>query len=121
MNNRQLSNFSRNLFYFVPENASDFDIIDSIETVACDHLQVAYKNLKEKRSQERSDLAEVQKLLNEGSYGFAYKHKKNTLVADATSLKRSIDQSYFLLKSIRKIYASIFKQDIEEIISKYGL
>ena len=121
MNNRQLSNFSKNLFNFVPENANDFDVIDSIETVARDHLQIAYRNLKEKRSLERSDLAEVQKLLNEGKFGFSYKHKKNTLVADATSLKRSIDQSYFLLKSIRKIYASIFKQDIEEIISKYGL
>ena len=53
MNNRQLSNFSRNLFNFVPENANDFDVIDSIETVARDHLEIAYKNLKEKRYLER--------------------------------------------------------------------
>ncbi len=118
MTNRQISNFSKNLFNFVPENANDFDVITSIETVARDHLQIAYRNLKEKRSLERSDLAEVKKLLNEG---ISCKHKRNNLDADAISLKRSIDQSHFILKSIRKTYASIFKQDIEEIISKYGL
>ena len=118
MNNRQLSNFSRNLFNFVPENANDFDVIDSIETVARDHLEIAYKNLKEKRFLERSDLSEVKKLLNEG---VSCKHKRNNLDADAISLKRSIDQSHFTLKSIRKTYASIFKRDIEEIISKYDL
>ena len=118
MNNRQLSNFSRNLFNFVPENANDFDVIKSIETVVSDHLELAYSNLKEKRFLERSDLAEVKKLLNEG---ISCKHKRNNLDADAISLKRSIDQSHFTLKSIRKTYASIFKQDIEEIISKYGL
>ena len=120
MNNRQLSNFSRNLFNFVPENANDFDVIDSIESVTRDHLELEYKNLKEKRYLERSDLAECKKLIKKG-FASKDKHKESTTQADIISLKNSIDQSHFTLKSIRKTYASIFKRDIEEIISKYDL
>ena len=116
----QLSNFSRNLFNFVPENANDFDVIDSIESVTRDHLELAYKNLKEKRFFERSDLAECKKLIKKG-FASKDKHKESTTQADIISLKNSIDQSHFTLKSIRKTYASIFKRDIEEIISKYDL
>ena len=118
MNNRQLSNFSKNLFNFVPENANDVSVIDSIENVTRDHLELTFKNLKEKRYLERSDLAECKKLIKKG---FASKdwHKESTTQADIISLKNSIDRSHFTLKSIRKTYLSIFKQDIEEIISKY--
>jgi hypothetical protein len=113
----QLSNFSKNLVKFVPENANDVSVIDSIENVTRDHLENAYINLVDSRTLEKSDLDECKKLIKKG---FASKdqHKENITKADIISLKNSIDHSYRILKSIRKLYASLFYQDIEEKVTE---
>ena len=113
----QISNFSKNLVNFIPENANDVSVIDSIESVTRDHLENAYANLVDSRTLEKSDLDECKKLIKKG-FASKDKHKESTTQADIISLKNSIDHSYRILKSIRKLYASLFYQDIEEKVTE---